>query len=290
MSHGYAKTQGPAGVTGATGPQGAQGIQGITGVTGPQGVQGIQGATGQTGPQGAQGIQGITGVTGPQGATGPTGPQGAQGSPGGAGVQGSNTVFIYNDGVTLGSFANINLGPGLIGITGPNRVDIKSLEDLVIAGITGSVAIASNHASGAMVQWNNNIVAPTGAIGHTTIGTACGWFSVQKEGWYEVDYSLNFTGLGLSIGGGALMSQCFIGATGGNSRFGFGSGNPIPQSVDTANIASGIGSLSQSFLTAIPSGSSIEVYISRFPAHVISGISGICISPTGTKFSLKSRG
>ncbi|WP_255451650.1 Gly-Xaa-Xaa repeat protein, partial [Bacillus sp. BB081] len=63
-------TQGPAGATGATGPQGVQGNTGATGATGPQGVQGNTGATGATGPQGVQGPTGATGI----GVTGPTGP------------------------------------------------------------------------------------------------------------------------------------------------------------------------------------------------------------------------
>ncbi|MGG0106806.1 Gly-Xaa-Xaa repeat protein, partial [Bacillus tropicus] len=47
--------QGPAGATGATGPQGVQGPAGATGATGPQGVQGPAGATGATGATGPAG-------------------------------------------------------------------------------------------------------------------------------------------------------------------------------------------------------------------------------------------
>lgn len=53
---------GPAGATGAIGPQGPAGPQGATGATGPAGAQG---ATGATGPAGAQGAQGPKGDTGP---------------------------------------------------------------------------------------------------------------------------------------------------------------------------------------------------------------------------------
>ncbi|ENQ3109947.1 Gly-Xaa-Xaa repeat protein, partial [Bacillus cereus] len=75
--------QGPAGATGATGPQGAQGPAGATGATGAQGAQGPAGATGATGPQG---VQGPAGATGPQGIQGPAGATGATGATGPAGT------------------------------------------------------------------------------------------------------------------------------------------------------------------------------------------------------------
>ncbi|MCI4060805.1 collagen-like protein, partial [Bacillus cereus] len=46
---------GPAGATGATGPQGIQGPAGATCATGPQGIQGTAGATGATGATGPAG-------------------------------------------------------------------------------------------------------------------------------------------------------------------------------------------------------------------------------------------
>jgi hypothetical protein len=50
------------------------------------------------------------------------------------------------------------------------------------------------------------------------------------------------------------------------------------------------GWLSQSFMTYIPSGRSMQTYIQRYPTVLISGISGIAISPTGTKLSIKRIG
>jgi hypothetical protein len=289
---------GPQGATGPTGPQGPQGIQGIDGVTGPTGPAG---ATGPTGPQGQQGIQGVTGVTGPtgpvgsQGPTGPTGPAGVAGATGPTGPQGAagagaSTFWIINDGgSTLGQFNTINLAGGLNAIMGSAAgiVTINSLDEFAIYGTTGSNYIASNCASGAMINWNYELITATGtAFSHTTIGTAAGWITMQRGGWYEVDYSLNFTGP--ATAGGAVMVTCFVGATGGNGRFGFGSGTAIPQSVD---IGIGIsGGLSQSFMAYIPSGASIETWIQRYPSHLTSGISGIAVSPTGTKFSIRKRG
>ena len=84
-----------------------------------------------------------------------------------------------------------------------------------------------------------------------------------------------------------VQAVFFIGATGGNQRFGFGSGEPIPQSVSYSTIPTGF--VSQSFLVYIPSGSSMETYIQRV-IPVTQGISGFCISPTGTKLSIRRIG
>ena len=65
-----------AGPAGATGAQGPQGNAGATGAQGPQGSQGPVGATGPAGAQGAIGAQGATGSQGPAGATGAQGPAG----------------------------------------------------------------------------------------------------------------------------------------------------------------------------------------------------------------------
>ncbi|MHC0604283.1 Gly-Xaa-Xaa repeat protein, partial [Bacillus sp. YD-5] len=111
--------QGPAGATGATGPQGIQGPAGATGATGPQGIQGPAGATGATGPQGIQGPAGATGATGPQGiqgpagATGATGPQGIQGPAGATGATGPAGTPIP---VTIAAIGNSNaqtISPGM---------------------------------------------------------------------------------------------------------------------------------------------------------------------------------
>jgi hypothetical protein len=216
------------------------------------------------------------------GPTGPTGPQGL------AGVNGASTIWLQNNQATLAPFSTLSLKGSLVGTTGPgNAVTINSLNDFAILGLTGSIAQNSSYASGAMIQWNREIITPTGgALGHTTIGTAAGWLTVQKEGWYEVDYSIGFTGVSPQN----VIAQCFIGATGGNQRFGFGSGSPIAQSL-SYGIGGSSGSffLSQSFLVSIPSGSSIETYVS--PLNILPvGISGICFSPTGTKFSIRTKG
>jgi len=73
---------GLAGVTGATGSNGASGIAGATGATGATGASGIAGATGATGAPGASGIAGATGASGANGSTGPTGATGSSGSNG----------------------------------------------------------------------------------------------------------------------------------------------------------------------------------------------------------------
>src|SRR2546425_6423899 len=76
---------GPAGATGAVGPQGPSGAQGPTG---PAGATGAQGVTGSAGPTGAPGLDGATGPTGAQGVAGPGGPAGAQGVAGTGGPSG----------------------------------------------------------------------------------------------------------------------------------------------------------------------------------------------------------
>lgn len=56
--------------------QGPEGPQGITGPTGADGATGSQGVTGPIGADGVTGPQGVTGPTGADGTTGPTGPSG----------------------------------------------------------------------------------------------------------------------------------------------------------------------------------------------------------------------
>jgi hypothetical protein len=80
---------GPTGPAGAIGPQGPQGPIGLTGGTGPQGPIGITGATGSQGPIGLTGPAGNDGAVGPQGATGPQGPIGAAGANGKTVINGS---------------------------------------------------------------------------------------------------------------------------------------------------------------------------------------------------------
>jgi hypothetical protein len=55
--------QGPQGVTGVQGPQGATGPQGVTGIQGPQGAQGVTGVQGVQGPVGATGVAGLRAFT-----------------------------------------------------------------------------------------------------------------------------------------------------------------------------------------------------------------------------------
>jgi len=139
--------QGPQGLTGATGPAGATGAQGPAGVAGPQGPQGIQGATGPIGPSGLNGnsiLNGsnppiaTTGVDGdfyintsnntiygpksngvwPAGVSmiGPTGPVGAQGLTGATGPAGAQGP----QGLTGATGPTGAQGPqGLTGATGP---------------------------------------------------------------------------------------------------------------------------------------------------------------------------
>ncbi|MFN5886612.1 MAG: hypothetical protein ACK438_01450 [Flavobacteriales bacterium] len=81
---------GPAGATGAQGPQGLTGATGPAGATGAQGPQGLTGATGPAGATGAQGPAGVTGPQGPQGIQGATGPIGPSGLNGNSILNGSN--------------------------------------------------------------------------------------------------------------------------------------------------------------------------------------------------------
>ncbi|HQD73380.1 MAG TPA: collagen-like protein, partial [Clostridiales bacterium] len=101
---------GPAGPTGATGPEGPAGPTGPTGPEGPigpTGPTGPEGPIGPTGPTGPEGPIGPTGPTGPEGPTGPTGPtpelQGLQVQATGLGAatvdDGDNLIFdtVVND-------------------------------------------------------------------------------------------------------------------------------------------------------------------------------------------------
>ena len=81
---------GPAGATGAQGPQGLTGATGPVGATGAQGPQGLTGATGPAGATGAQGPAGVAGPQGPQGIQGATGPIGPSGLNGNSILNGSN--------------------------------------------------------------------------------------------------------------------------------------------------------------------------------------------------------
>ena len=220
------------------------------------------------------------------------GPQGPQGSPGAAG---GSAVNIQNAGVSLGLFPTINLVGALNGTTGPNNtVNINSLPDFLQVGITGVGATAPSAvqlASSAMIQWNTE-KTKIGALGHTTIGTAAGFLTVNKSAYYQVNRNINFTGLPSGV---VIQAQEFLGATGGNGRLGFGSGTPIDVSMSYLTVASpsGIGSIEmcdsidKSYVVYIPSGTSIETYVNYIRAG---GGSAVYLSPTGTYFDIRSIG
>ena len=219
--------------------------------------------TGATGPTGSIGAQGVTGATGP------------------AGVNGTG-VWYQNAGVTLGLFNTVNIiGGGLIAATGPNNtVTINSLPDFIQMGLTGANAANAGYASGAMLQWNWNYIAPTGNLGHTTIGTQCGWLTVQKSAYYQISYSLNFTG----IPAAQIMAQQFVSATGGSNQYGYGSGSAINQSIGI-----GFGAtcyIDQTYMVYLPSGCSVETYLLKTGVSA----SGFGLSPTGSAFLMRSIG
>ena len=140
---GIAGTNGNDGATGAQGPQGISGTNGNDGATGPQGPQGIAGTNGN---DGATGPQGIAGTNGNDGATGPQGIQGETGAIGSQGIQGET-------------------GPqGPIGLTGP-------------AGTNGN-SLPNGNNTGDLLSWNgtqwiaisNSAVATNSNIPQVTTG------------------------------------------------------------------------------------------------------------------------
>jgi hypothetical protein len=86
---GPAGIRGPSGIDGAQGPAGADGLEGPEGLQGPMGPQGLPGLAGLQGPEGAVGPQGLEGIAGAQGSAGVDGAQGAQGPEGAIGPRGS---------------------------------------------------------------------------------------------------------------------------------------------------------------------------------------------------------
>jgi hypothetical protein len=255
---------------------------GGSGVAGPQGVQGSPGVTGAVGNAGSVGNTGPTGAQGPTGTigtTGPTGPIGAQGSPG---------INLQNAGASLGIFPTINLVGGLNGTTGPNNtVVINSITDFLQVGITGIGFTGSLQlASGPMVQWNTEKIR-LGTIGHTTVGTAAGYLTINKSAYYHVNSRVNFTGLPSGV---VIQSQEFISATGA-----FGGGTPISQSVAYTSDGMATGpstttldaSISKSYTVFIGSGTSIETYMNYLRTG---GGSPIFMSQTGTFFEINSIG
>jgi len=209
--------------------------------------------------------------SGPQGITGVTGPAGTNGT----------GVWYQNAGATLALTNLVNVQGGLYAATGPgNTIVINAMPDFGQLGVTGSNLATTSSPSGAMVQWNNNIITPTGSMGHTTVGTAAGWLTIQKSGYYKIHYSINFTGV--PSGTSQIVAQQFVGATGGSSALGFGSGSAISQSL--AIVYGATGYMSNAYVAYLPSGSSIETYIFR----VGGAASGFGISPTGTAFTIRT--
>jgi len=189
---------GPAGPTGATGPQGVAGPQGATGpqgvtgpqgATGPQGVTGLQGAQGDTGPIGPIGPTGATGSTGPAGAggaTGPTGPTGATGATGQTGPQLLPTRLVANDTVLTGAVGEIvilvdaTFGPVTVHLPSPAAVPpgrfyfLKKIDRtfhpvMVDAGLMGSTV------DGAAT---NTLFLPRQVYGVVSDGSA--WWAISQ--------------------------------------------------------------------------------------------------------------
>jgi hypothetical protein len=175
-------------LVGPQGPQGIQGPAGTNGATGPQGIQGSAGNDGSTGPQGPIGITGAQGPQGPIGLTGPTGPNGrsayeiallngfvgtetqwllslvgATGPAGAIGAQGLQGP-TGNDGA-IGAQGPIGLtgaeGPqgiqGVAGVNGVNGTDGRSAYEIaVLIGFVGTET-----------QWLLSLVGATGPAGAT---------------------------------------------------------------------------------------------------------------------------
>lgn len=192
--------QGPTGNNGATGPQGPQGIQGpagndgATGATGPQGPIGLTGATGPTGPtgatgsQGPQGIQGpagndgATGATGPQGPiglTGATGPIGATGPQGPAGTNGANGVGVPTGGTTgqvLAKVDGTNYNTQWVTPTGGSGATLELMANKV-GGSSETLPVATSTTPTTIVF--NNVTVPT-TFG--TYNTTTGVYTVGSSG------------------------------------------------------------------------------------------------------------
>jgi hypothetical protein len=107
---------GPAGATGAVGPQGPIGLTGAPGPQGSIGPQGLPGPVGQTGPVGPAGPQGNPGPMGLQGPQGTPGPQGAAGTNGTNGT-GFNFRGVFNTNTAYGANDVVTFAPGANDIT-----------------------------------------------------------------------------------------------------------------------------------------------------------------------------
>jgi hypothetical protein len=196
---------------------------------------------------------------------------------------GASGPFIQNNGIALGEFEGINLLGGLVGVVGPsNTVNVNSLNDFMQAGLGAAGQYIPSGASVAgMIQYNQAQYA-LGSIGHTTVGTAAGMFLLNKSGYYAVDSSVNFTGLPSGV---VVQTMQFLNATGA-----YGGGTPIAPSVSYFQLLSPAGSqhiaggVDSSYITYIPSGSSIETFVAYISGG---GGAGMALSPTGTFLSLQ---
>ena len=276
---GYSGVNIPVGSVVATGfisPGGIAGVTGVTGATGPTGSIGPQGVTGATGPQGNQGSPGVTGVTG---ATGPTGPAGNNG------VNGASAVWIQNNGTTLGLFNTINLGPGLIGVTGPTvstTATINSLNDFACLGVTAGQNVGSGYN---LIEWSHQYIAPTGGISVTTVGTFASLVLINKSAYYEIDYSV----AAIAVPSGIMLETiCWTGYTGA-------AGTPIPQSVGYSFYTAGRGGISgaayvkQGFLAYLASGAPFSITAQPIFTGIIDN-NLIALSATGTQLTIKVLG
>lgn len=208
-----------------------------------------------------------------QGAQGTAGPTGAQGP----GISG---IWLQNNGATLGEFQNINVLGGLVGVIGPsNTVVIDSLNDFAQAGLASN-GVLFTAAGGGMIQWSQSQYL-LGSIGHTSVGTAAGMFLINKSGYYEIESSINFTGL---PSGAVIQSMQYLNATGA-----YGGGTPVAPSVSYFQLVSPtgsshiIGGVDSSYITYIASGASVETFTNYISGG---GGSGIALSPTGTFFTI----
>ena len=193
-------------------------------------------------------------------------------------------LTIYANGLTYGSFQNINfIGAHSAATAANNVLAINTISDLAYMGVTGANLIGTGAASGLMIKWNNVISPVRGTIGVTTVGTAAGYLTVQNSAWYEIRSKIQFTGL---PSGTVIQTQQFLGATGS-----FGSGTPVAQSVVFSPVfgASPINysTVNQDYLAYIPSGTNISTFCNYISGG---GGSGIAISPTGTFFNLRNVG
>jgi hypothetical protein len=215
--------QGPAGLPGATGPQGLQGLQGpagATGATGPVGATGLQGPIGLTGPQGqtgATGAQGPIGLTGPAGATGPQGPIGLTGPAGNDGAVGPQGATGAQGPIGLTGPAGATGPQGPIGLTGPAGND-GAVGPQGATGAQGPIG-ATGPAGAAGV---NGVAGANGLDGKTVLnGTTDPGSSTGENGDFYINTTSNKIfgpkASGVWPAGVSLIGIASVGAISGTS-------------------------------------------------------------------------